>query len=252
MIGKIFPKISTRGFYDLKTGKTLKNISYDTYPKTSFEKISQKSEIVIMIHGLRNNKSGALAKYVIAEKRLKTLNYKHDVVGYSYDSNTAGVQYKSTALSALKVGVTIAKKNGKNLSKFIKDLKSKNPSIKIRLMGHSLGAQVILSTIESLAKNSENNGIIESVHLFGASIPANSLSPKIHGNKFQKIVNKKIMNYYSPYDDVLKAAHDEKWVDSPIGYRGALGTACKKYHQKQVRPQNHRFASYAKTIKSFP
>ena len=252
MIGKIFPKISTRGFYDLKTGKTLKNISYDTYPKTSFEKISLKSEIVIMIHGLRNNKSGALAKYVIAEKRLKTLNYKHDVVGYSYDSNTAGVQYKSTALSALKVGVTIAKKNGKNLSKFIKDLKSKNSSIKIRLMGHSLGAQVILSTIESLAKNSENNGIIESVHLFGASIPANSLSPKIHGNKFQKIVNKKIMNYYSPYDDVLKAAHDEKWVDSPIGYRGALGTTCKKYHQTQVRPQNHRFASYAKTIKSFP
>ena len=252
MIGKIFPKISTRGFYDLKTGKTLKNISYDIYPKTSFEKISQKSEIVIMIHGLRNNKSGALAKYVIAEKRLKTLNYKYDVVGYSYDSNTAGVQYKSTALSALKVGVTIAKKNGKNLSKFIKDLKSKNPSIKIRLMGHSLGAQVILSTVESLAKNSENNGIIESVHLFGASIPANSLSPKIHGNKFQKIVNKKIMNYYSPYDDGLKAAHDEKWVDSPIGYRGALGTTCKKYHQKQVRPQNHRFASYAKTIKSFP
>ena len=252
MIGKIFPKISTRGFYDLKTGKTLKNISYDIYPKTSFEKISQKSEIVIMIHGLRNNKSGALAKYVIAEKRLKTLNYKYDVVGYSYDSNTAGVQYKSTALSALKVGVTIAKKNGKNLSKFIKDLKSKNPSIKIRLMGHSLGAQVILSTVESLAKNSENNGIIESVHLFGASIPANSLSPKIHGNKFQKIVNEKIINYYSPYDDVLKAAHDEKWVDSPIGYRGALGTTCKKYHQKQVRPQNHRFASYAKTIKSFP
>ncbi|MED5542549.1 MAG: DUF726 domain-containing protein [Thermoproteota archaeon] len=252
MIGKIFPKISTRGFYDLKTGKTLKNIPYEAYPKTSFEKISHKSEIVIMIHGLRNNKSGALAKYVIAEKRLKTLNYKYDVVGYSYDSNTAGVQYKSTALSALKVGVTIAKKNGKNLSKFIKDLKSKNPSIKIRLMGHSLGAQVILSTVELLAKNSENNGIIESVHLFGASIPANSLSPKIHGNKFQKIVNKNIINYYSPYDDVLKAAHDEKWVDSPIGYRGALGVTCKKYHQKQVRPQNHRFASYAKTIKSFP
>ena len=46
------------------------------------------------------------------------------------------------------------------------------------VMGHSLGAQVILSTVESLAKNSENNGIIESVHLFGASIPANS-SPSV-------------------------------------------------------------------------
>ena len=53
--------------------------------------------------------------------------------------------------------------------------KFKNPSIKIRLMGHSLGAQVILSTIQSLAKNSKNKGIIESVHLFGASIPANSM-----------------------------------------------------------------------------
>tara|TARA_B100001750_G_C15438963_1_gene562505 strand:+ start:431 stop:1189 length:759 start_codon:yes stop_codon:yes gene_type:complete len=252
MIGKIFPKISTRGYYDLKTGKTINNSSYDAYPKTSLEKISKKSEIVIMIHGLRNNKSGALAKYVIAEKRLKSLNYRYDVVGYSYDSNTAGVQYKSTALSALKVGLLIAKKNGKNLSKFIKDLKSKNPSIKIRLMGHSLGAQVILSTIQSLAKNSKNKGIVESVHLFGASIPANSLSPKIHGKEFQKIVNKKIVNYYSPYDDVLKAAHNEKWVESPIGFRGSLGTTCQKYHQKQVHPQNHRFASYAKTIKSFP
>lgn len=252
MIGKVFPKISTRGFYDLKNGKTLKKTSYEIYPKTTFEKISQKSEIVIMIHGLRNNKSGALAKYVIAEKRLKSLNYRHNVVGYSYDSNTAGVQYKSTALAALKIGVLIAKKNGRNLSKFIKDLKLKNPSIKIRLMGHSLGAQVILSTIQLLAKNSQNNGLIESIHLFGASIPANSLSPRVHGNEFQKIVNKKIINYYSPYDYVLKAAHDEKWVESPIGYKGALGTTTSKYNQKQVRPQNHRFTSYAKTIKSFP
>jgi len=252
MIGKIFPKISTRGFYDLKTGKTLDNSSYMLYPKITFQAISKKPEITIMIHGLRNNKSGALAKYVIAEKRLKSLKYKHNVVGYSYDSNTAGVQYKSTALSALKVGVTIAKKNGKNLSQFIKDLKSENPSIKIRLMGHSLGAHVIMSTIQYLAKNPKNYGIIESVHIFGGSIPADSMSPRIHGNEFQKIVNKKILNYYNPYDDVLKAAHDEKWVDSPIGYNGALGKTCANYSQKMVRPQNHRFASYAKTMKSFP
>ena len=252
MIGKVFPEISTRGFYDLKNGKTLDNSSYIIYPKSTFEKISKKPEVVIMIHGLRNNKSGALAKYVIAEKRLKSLNYKHDVVGYSYDTNTAGVQYKSTALSALKTGVVIAKKNGKNLSRFIKDLKLKNPTIKIRLMGHSLGAHVILSAVQSLAKNPKNNGIIESVHFFGGSIPANSISPGIHGNEFQKIVNKKIINYYSPYDDVLIAGHDEKWVDSPIGYKGALGKTSKKYSQKLVRPQNHIFASYARMMKSFP
>ena len=205
-----------------------------------------------MIHGLRNDRSGALAKYVIAQKRLKTLHYNHPVIGYSYDSNTAGVQYKSTAISALKTGIVIAKKNGRNLSRFILDMKARNPSQKIRLIGHSLGAQVILSTVQALAKNPKNKGIIESVHLFGASIHANSFNPRKSGSMFQKIVNKKITNYFSPHDDVLKAANDECWVDSPLGYNGTIGTSISKYKQKMVRPRNHRFASYAQTIKSFP
>ena len=205
-----------------------------------------------MIHGLRNDRSGALAKYVIAQKRLKVLHYSYPVIGYSYDSNTAGVQYKSTAISALKTGVVIAKKNGRNLSRFILDMKAKNPSQKIRLMGHSLGAQVILSTIQALAKSPKNKGIIESIHLFGASIPSNSFNPRKTGFTFQKIVNKKITNYFSPYDDVLKAANDECWVDSPLGYNGSSGVSVPKYTQKMVRPRNHRFASYARTIKSFP
>ncbi len=205
-----------------------------------------------MIHGLRNDRSGALAKYVIAQKRLKSLHYNHPVIGYSYDSNTAGVQYKSAAISALKTGIVIAKKNGRNLSKFILDMKAKNPSQRIRLMGHSLGAQVILSTVQMLAKNPKNKGVIESVHLFGASIPANSFNPQKSGSMFQKIVNKKITNYFSPYDDVLKAANDECWVDSPLGYNGVIGLHVSKYKQKMVKPSNHRFASYAKTLKSFP
>ena len=205
-----------------------------------------------MIHGLRNDRSGALAKYVIAQKRLKTLHYNHPVIGYSYDSNTTGVQYKSTAISALKTGIVIAKKNGRNLSRFILDMKAKNPSQKIRLMGHSLGAQVILSTVQALAKSPKNKGIIESIHLFGASIPSNSFNPRKTGSIFQKIVNKKITNYFSPYDEVLKAANDECWVDSPLGYNGSSGVSVSKYTQKMVRPRNHRFASYARTIKSFP
>ena len=205
-----------------------------------------------MIHGLRNDRSGALAKYIIAQKRLKTLHYNYPVIGYSYDSNTTGVQYKSTAISALKTGIVIAKKNGRNLSKFILDMKAKNPSQRIRLMGHSLGAQVILSTVQMLAKNPKNKGVIESVHLFGASIPANSFNPQKSGSMFQKIVNKKITNYFSPYDDVLKAANDECWVDSPLGYNGVIGLHVSKYKQKMVKPSNHRFASYAKTLKSFP
>ena len=60
---KIFPRITTRGFYDHHSGRTMINDSYRLYPKKDFENLIGSNEITIMIHGLRNNPSGALAKY---------------------------------------------------------------------------------------------------------------------------------------------------------------------------------------------
>ena len=57
---KIFPRISTRGFYDLYSGKTMINEPYHLYPKRDFENLVNTKEITIMIHGLRNNPSSAL------------------------------------------------------------------------------------------------------------------------------------------------------------------------------------------------
>ena len=152
---KIFPRISTRGFYDLYSGRTIKNEPYRLYPKRDFEALIDSKDITIMIHGLRNNTSGALTKFVIAKKRLVQLGYKNPVIGYSYDSNTTGVQYVTSTLHALYTGVTIANKNGRNLARFITDFKRKSPNTKIRVIGHSLGAHVIQSTIKILQKMSK-------------------------------------------------------------------------------------------------
>jgi len=248
---KIFPRISTRGFYDLYSGRTIENEPYRLYPKRDFEALIDSKEITIMIHGLRNNASGALTKFVIAKRRLMQLGYKNPVIGYSYDSNTTGAQYITSALHALYTGVTIANKNGRNLAKFITDFKRKSPNTKIRVMGHSLGAHVILSTKKNLAKNYKNNGIIEAVYFFGGSIPSDALNPK-NGSNAQKIVRTKIRNYYSPYDDVLRSVDDWNWAVTPIGYKGAKGKTISKYSQTMVRPKNHRFASYAAVLRSFP
>ena len=248
---KIFPRISTRGFYNLDSGITIKNQSYHLYPKRSFDALIGAKEITIMIHGLRNNASGALAKFVIAKKRLAHLGYKNPVVGYSYDSNTTGVQYISYALHALHTGLIIAGKNGRNLAKFVTDFKQKSPETKIRLMGHSLGAHVILSMIKYLARNAKNKGIIEAVYFFGGSIPSDALNPK-NGFHAQRIVATKIKNYYSPEDEVLRLADNWNWVNTPIGYRGAWGKTISKYSQIMVKPKNHRFASYASVLRFFP
>ena len=95
---KIFPRISTREFYDLYSGRTIKNEPYHLYPKRDFEALIGSKDITIMIHGLRNNASGALAKFVIAKRRLAQLGYKNPVIGYSYDSNTAHAQYVMLSL----------------------------------------------------------------------------------------------------------------------------------------------------------
>ena len=248
---KIFPRISTRGFYNLDSGITIKNQPYHLYPKRSFDALVGTKEITIMIHGLRNNAPGALTKFVIAKKRLVHLGYKNPVVGYSYDSNTTGAQYISYALHALHTGLIIAGKNGRNLAKFVTDFKQKSPETKIRLMGHSLGVHVILSMIDNLARNAKNKGIVEAVYFFGGSIPSDALNPR-NGSHAQRIVATKIKNYYSPDDEVLRLADNWNWVNTPIGYRGARGKTISKYSQIMVKPKNHRFASYAAVLRSFP
>jgi len=243
------PRISTRGFYDLNSGRTLKNKSYDLYPKKFFENLGKYREFTIMIHGLRNNKSGALAKVKIAQKRLRQLGYKYPVIGFSYDSNVKNAHIKSHEKKAINVGKIIARKNADNLAKFISDCKKQNPNTRIRLMGHSLGSEVIVYTLGKL-KHKKN--IIDAAYFFGGSIPANSIHPQKFGKILQNTVVQKITNYYSPHDNVLKYAYENNLTEKPIGYLGKEGKVVPKYAQKKVKPRNHRFASYAAVLRSFP
>ncbi len=249
---KPIARISTRGYYDLTNGKTIKTNFYYLYPKKDFKKLIGSKEVTIMIHGIQNNNAGAVAKVLLARNRVRKLGYYHPVIGFSYDSNTTGAHLIKHAKHALAVGQIIAKKNGRNLGKFIEDFKNTSPKTKIRLMGHSLGSQVILSTVEYLAKKKQNTGIIESIHFFGASITEDTPSSKKYGKILQNIINKKIVNHYAPSDVVLNWADKEKCVRGPLGLKGAIGKPISKYHQKLVKPKNHRFASYAVVLNSFP
>ena len=241
------PRVSTRGYYDLGTGRTLKSNRYYLYPKRAFARLAGSRELVIMVHGLRNDSAGAAAKAVIARRRLRKLGYGHPVVGFSYDSNTTGAHLIRHARRALRVGEAIARKNGKHLGGFVEDFKRDSPDARIRLMGHSLGSQVILSALEYLARRGQS---VEAVYLFGASIPSDA--PSRYGRVMQQAVRKKILNYYAPTDEVLGWADRNGHVDGPLGLGGARGRTPKKYSQRMVRPRNHRFASYAATLGSFP
>jgi len=248
---KPVPRISTRGYYDLTTGKTIKTNPYYLYPKRDFKNLLGSREFTIMIHGLRNDNAGAIAKVLLAKNRLRKLGYVYPVIGFSYDSNTTGAHLIKYAKRSLAAGQVIAKKNGRNLGKFIEDFKSTSPKTKIKLMGHSLGSQVILSTLEYLAKKKQNYGIIDSAYLFGASITGDVPSSKKYWKIIQNILEKKIVNYYAPTDEVLAWANNKKYVKGPLGLNGVIGKPVSKYRQKLVKPENHRFASYIAVLNSF-
>jgi len=87
---------------------------------------------------------------------------------------------------------------------------------------------------------------------FGASLNRDVASSKKSSKILQKMVASKIINYYSPSDEVLRYSYEMRYVKAPLGLLGASGKTIPKYIQKKVKPKSHRFVSYAKTIKSFP
>lgn len=243
------PRISTRGYYDLATGRTLKKKSYDLYPKRFFENLGSYPEFTIVVHGMRNNKQGALEKFKIAQKRLRQLGYKHPVIGFSYDSNVKGAQYKLCEFQSTKIGRLIAKKNGTNLAKFITNSKRQNPYVKIRLLGHSLGSEIIIFMLYYLVKK---NLTVEQVYFFGASIPMDLFTSAKASNLIQKTVVKRLTNYYNPNDDILMHAHERGIIKNPIGYCGMMSKFISKYLQKRIHSKNHRFKSYIDILNKYP
>lgn len=242
------PRISTRGYYDLATGRTLKKKPYDLYPKSFFENLDNYPEFTIVVHGMRNNKQGALEKFKIVQKRLRQLGYKHPVIGFSYDSNVKGVQYKSYEHKATKVARLIAKKNGINLARFIMDLKNNNPTIKLHLLGHSLGSEVIAYALFHF-KNKQK--IVDSIYFFGSSLPTHLICSKKFNKILKKVISKKIINYYNPSDLVLKTAYKRGLISPPVGYFRLKNSSGFKIIQKKVNSKNHRFASYIAKLDAF-
>ncbi|MDA7952324.1 MAG: TMCO4 family protein [Nitrosopumilus sp.] len=242
------PRISTRGYYDLRTGRALKRRRYYLYPARWFAGLAGSPEITIMVHGLRNDGRAAAQKALIARRRLRQLGYAHPVAGFSYDSNTTGAHLARSEARAVSAGNRIAAANGRHLGMFVQDMAASSPRTRIRLLGHSLGSQVIYSCLSYLA----GRGLcVHSVHLFGASIPSDSMSPS-GGAAAQRAVATRITNYYAPSDPVLADAEERGLADSPLGLRGAPGRTIPAYRQRRVVPAGHRFAEYAAVLRSFP
>lgn len=75
----------------------------------------------------------------------------------------------------------IAKANGPKLAKLIFDIKNVCPESDTRVIAHSLGARIVLSSLDSLHKNplwNLKNFTIPSIHLMGAAVDDEEVSTR--------------------------------------------------------------------------
>jgi len=161
--------ISTRGntTYHQEVNRSGYNNNYLFSNLTSLFELCP-SEVAIFIHGWGNDEGLAKERLDRVKLALKKNNYTYPLIGLSWASDKLWEAAKA-----------IAKENGPKLAHFILDLKNKCQDVKVRLIAHSLGARVALSSLDSLHRNSTwNNGnfTLTSVHLLAAAVDNEEVS----------------------------------------------------------------------------
>lgn len=170
------------------------------------------SEVAIFVHGWHNDEYKAKERLDRVRISLIENNYIIPLVGLSWPSNT---EWEDAEL--------IAKQDGLKLARFIVDYvynckHQYNEDVNIRLIGHSLGTRVILSTLDGLHKTLiwRNEGFkILSVHLMGAAVDDEEVSKNpsditgdtsiksAYGDAIQGEVIR-FYNLYNPEDNMLQ------------------------------------------------
>lgn len=165
--------VSTRDsqnpIYEIVTGPIgYRNI--DIYRNLSelTEKPCQNETVAIYVHGWEESEDNVKERLNRVKLSLEKNGFIHPLIGFSWASNTGWPGAKS-----------IATENGPKLANLISYVKNECPSTNIRLLAHSLGARVVLSSIDSLHENqtwNNNNFTIKSVDLLGAAVDDEEVS----------------------------------------------------------------------------
>ncbi len=230
------PTISTRNHFNLDTGELQSGQTPTGYDAINIPGLQAGTacppEIAIYTHGIwvgsnSNSLENPEEIFDRAKRSIAVNNYIIPLIGFSWDSDTS-ISIDGTGWITAKV---IAKENGPKLAQFISDYKNKCQATEIRLIAHSMGARVVLSTLESLYKNQDwnnKNFKIASVHLMGAAVDDEEVakspsyiinSPSVlidlnewydaygiksaYGNAIEKEVVK-FYNLFNPQDNALQ------------------------------------------------
>src|SRR5215831_4141358 len=214
------PLVSTRANFDTSTSLLLPNHNekdYAAFDVPGLQVGKCPAEIAIYVHGVGAAQTNAAEQTERVKMSLNNNGYYNPVIGFSWDSNTP--KGASTDITL------IAKQQGPKLAHFILDFKNKCPDSKVRMIGHSMGARVTLSTLASLHKNTEwksKNFKLASVHLIGGGVArlwnVYGIKSPVRNSIEQVVI--KFYNYFNPKDKVLSGTDPGEEDHTALGNTG--------------------------------
>lgn len=236
------PYASTRGDVDdgrLQSGHT----AYDYQVHGAIPGLSRSAppagDILIVVHGLNNTPTKAVNRFALARESLQHDGYSGIVIGFSWDGSTNWDPFGATGYRKAKHN---ASANGTKLAQVVADLHRANPGAKIRLLGYSMGARIIVEALYALHHDSRFAGVqVASAHLVGAAIDDEALQ-KDH--RFGRSIERTcglFFNYFSPSDSKLGA-----FFPAVEGHR-ALGR--RDLEHLDLAPRNYRSRNVSTELK---
>ncbi|MFC4549940.1 MULTISPECIES: hypothetical protein [Halorussus] len=220
--------VSTRDHYtddgsSLVSGET--KYSYDTNGQVPGVDTGCVSDLTVFVHGWDKKSSESDAEAAAREKirhardSLVGAGYGGTVVGYTWDNDVGG-----GADYGWGEAQDVAQKNGLKLAQFAVDYKYACPNGRLRFVSHSLGAQVVLSSLRSLNATSwwhDNGHDVYSTHILGGA-QDNEAPTQEWTDTYEAIRDAAVaaFNYHSHEDDVLQWIYNSFEADQALGETG--------------------------------
>ncbi|WP_439026287.1 DUF726 domain-containing protein [Haloarchaeobius sp. DT45] len=244
-----FPHVSTRGHYDitwygsvsLTDGHT--EWDYDTRGSIPGWDTAAPDELLVHVHGWRNDSNSAVEGFRESKTSLRNNGYPHPVVGFSWDSDSSVFGWWDST--------EIAEENGKKLANFIYQYRNRNPNTRLRLVAHSLGARVALRAIEVLNYSGVTD-YVDSLSLLGGAADNDAVATD--GRYGPDIANAvgQVDNFWKDEDDVLNWAYTSAEWDSAVGEEGCEGTEPGNYDDHNVDYVPSHFDYYKPDVGCIP
>lgn len=232
------PIVSTRGHFDTETRNLKEGIS-----PTSYQVLGDvpglagntcPPRLITFVHGYDKDETDAIESFNIAEESLVD-----PVVGVSWDSETGFWLSPFNFWDA----TDIADRNGRKLAQFLVDYADQCPGTGLHLVGHSLGARMVLRTVDVFYQRGGPK--VDTVQLIGAAVE-DDIFARFDLIEPVEVKVGRFVNYFNRRDDTLRWALFGL-LDIPLGQQGINGDMPANYSEVDVTScvgNNHKTPFY--------